>query len=430
MSKNKYNVLIIGSGGREHALAWKCSQSSKVKKLYVIPGNAGTANIAINYNINILDFREISLFIKRNKINIVIIGPEEPLVKGIVDYLESEFKNTIIIVGPSQEASKLEGSKSWAKQFMLKYNIPTAPYHIVNKKNYYNGIEFFRSIDPPYVLKADGLAGGKGVYIANDLYEASIILKEYLDGKFGEASQLVVLEKFLRGKEVSFFSIVNGRNFILLPEAKDYKKAEDNDQGLNTGGMGAFSHVPYVSENTKQKIFNSIIYRTVYGLIKENIKYSGFIYFGLLIDELGNPYVLEYNVRLGDPEAQVILPKINSDIIDMIENIYIHKQPFKININNNYFVGVVLTSKGYPLNFETNKIIKFNFDLFKNDDFLIFFAGVKKENEKYYTSGGRVITIVSEAQTLMDAHSKVYDFISKNINFENIYFRTDIGKFF
>ncbi|MCX7954192.1 MAG: phosphoribosylamine--glycine ligase [Bacteroidales bacterium] len=421
--KQKYNVLVIGSGGRENAIAWKCSVSNKIRKLYIAPGNAGTATIGENTNVDIKNFKEIKEVINEKNINIVIIGPEEPLVNGIVDYLQKELKKEVYIVGPTKEASMLEGSKAFAKQFMLKYNIPTAPYHIVNKNNIDNGVAFLKSIAPPYVIKADGLAGGKGVYIVNDLNEAIDTLKEFLAGKFGKASEVVVLEKFLKGKEVSFFALVNERNFVVLPEAKDYKKVGEGDTGLNTGGMGSVSPVSFVTNEIRQKINTTIIHRTIYGLIKENIRYKGIIYFGLLIDENNNPYVIEYNVRLGDPEAQVILPRIENDFIDLIENVIIYQQPVNIKVLPEYYVGVVLASKGYPQEFEVNKKIIINT---RDDDSLLFFAGAKKVGNEIYTSGGRVVTVVSHGQTLKDSKEKVYNTISK-IHFDNLYYRTDIG---
>lgn len=419
----KYNILVLGSGGRENAIAWKCSLSPKINRLYIVPGNAGTSSIGENVNIDIKDFKLIKEVILDKKIDIVIVGPEEPLVNGIVDYLNKELKKEIKIVGANKDGAMLEGSKAFAKQFMLKYNIPTAPYHIVNKNNIENGIAFLKSINPPYVIKADGLAAGKGVYIINDLNEAIDTLKEFLAGKFGKASEVVVLEKFLKGKEVSFFALVNERNFVILPEAKDYKKIGEGDTGLNTGGMGAVSPVTFITEEIRQKIITTIIHRTIYGLIKENIRYKGFIYFGLLIDELGNPYVIEYNVRLGDPEAQVILPRIKTDLLQIIENVIIYQQPVSIELSKDYHVGVVLASKGYPLDFETNKKIEITQPL---DDALLFYAGTKLINNEMYTSGGRVMTVVNHDISLNIAKEKVYNSISK-INFENIYFRTDIG---
>lgn len=418
-----YNVLIIGSGAREHALAWKIKQSYRLNHLYVAPGNAGTAQIATNININPLDFETVKNIIVQHQIKMLVVGPEEPIVKGITDYLihQPETKDCLIIA-PTSEGAKLEGSKSWAKQFMLKYNIPTAKYHIVTKETLQEGKEFLKTFQPPYVLKADGLAAGKGVLIIHDYYEACKELEDMLNGKFAKASETVVVEQFLKGLECSYFILTDGEKYVILPEAKDYKRIGEGDTGLNTGGMGAISPVPFINNELRKKINDLIVHRTVYGLLHEKINYKGFIFIGLLISN-NEPYVIEYNVRLGDPETEVILPRMKTDLLELFENLFngtIHE--CKLDIMPDYSVCVVAASKGYPLEYEKGKVI----NGLDNITSLVFHAGTTIKNNQIVTNGGRVLVVNAQGPTLKDAKTRVYDTIQK-ISFENMYYRSDIG---
>ncbi|MCX7862367.1 MAG: phosphoribosylamine--glycine ligase [Bacteroidales bacterium] len=418
-----YNVLIIGSGAREHALAWKIKQSPRLNKLFVAPGNAGTSLIATNINIHPLDFNSIKQTIVENNIKMVVVGPEEPIVKGIADYLTQQHETRhCLIIAPLSEGAKLEGSKSWAKQFMLKYNIPTAKYHIVTKQTIQEGKEFLKTFNPPYVLKADGLAAGKGVLIIHDYYEACKELEEMLNGKFGEASNTVVIEQFLKGIECSYFILTDGEKYTILPEAKDYKRIGEGDTGLNTGGMGAISPVPFLTNELRKKINDLIVHRTVYGLLHEKINYKGFIFIGLLISN-NEPYVIEYNVRLGDPETEVILPRMKTDILELFESLFngtVHQ--CKLDIISNYSVCVVAASKGYPLEYEKGKII-YGLNHLSSE---VFHAGTSWANDQIVTNGGRVLVVSAQSPTLKEAKQKVYDSMQK-ISFENMYYRSDIG---
>ncbi len=419
----KYNVLILGSGAREHALAWKIKQSSKLDKLFVAPGNAGTMQIATNIPINPLDFVSVKNAIVENNIKMMIVGPEEPIVKGITDYLISQPETqNCNIIAPLSEGAKLEGSKSWAKQFMLKYNIPTAKYHIVTKQTIEEGKEFLKTFNPPYVLKADGLAAGKGVMILCEYNEACKELEEMLNGKFGKSSETVVIEQFLKGVECSYFILTDSNNYIILPEAKDYKRIGEGDTGLNTGGMGAVSPVPFINEELRKKINELIVHRTVYGLIHEKINYKGFIFIGLLISN-NEPYVIEYNVRLGDPETEVILPRIKSDILELFESLFNNSfNNYHLEIEPDYSVCVVAASKGYPLEYEKNKVISGLSDVKST----VFHAGTIHQNNQIITNGGRVLVVNDKASDLKTAKQKVYDSLKK-IHFDNIYYRNDIG---
>lgn len=419
------NVLIIGSGGREHAIAWKIAQSNRVKQLYIAPGNAGTANVGINIPIKVTDFEAIKEFIKFNKVNLVVVGPEEPLVRGIADFLaaDPDTKN-VGVVGASAEGAKLEGSKEFAKQFMLKYNIPTAAYRSFTKENIDEGKQFLETLKAPYVLKADGLAAGKGVLIINDLQQAKDSLEEMLNGQFGEASAKVVIEEFLSGIECSFFVLTDGRDYVLLPEAKDYKRIGEHDTGLNTGGMGAVSPVPFCTPEFKEKVIKRIIEPTIMGLQAENINYRGFIFFGLI--KCGNnPYVIEYNVRMGDPETEVVIPRLDCDLLDLLEATA--KQQLagkKAEMKPETAITVVMVSGGYPESYKKGFEIT---GLNEVKGSTVFHAGTKLSGKQTLTDGGRVLAITSLGSSIQAALDKSYSSIS-NIKFDGAYFRRDIGQ--
>jgi len=418
-----YNVLIIGSGAREHTLAWKVAQSQRLHKLFIAPGNAGTASLGTNLPINPLDFEAVKKAIVEHQIEMVIVGPEEPIVKGIADYLTSDpDTNHCRVVAPLSQGGKLEGSKSWAKQFMLKYNIPTAKYHIVTKATLKEGQTFLKTFQPPYVLKADGLAAGKGVLIINNYDEACQALHDMLNGKFGQAGETVVIEQFLKGIEASFFILTDGKKYLILPEAKDYKRIGEGDTGLNTGGMGAISPVPFIDNVLRKKIEDLIVHRTVYGLLHEKINYKGFIFIGLLISN-GEPYVIEYNARMGDPETEVVIPRIENDLLEILDALFEGKlNECRIKIKNDVYTCVVAASKGYPEKYEKGKLIK---GLEKIDS-LVFHAGTEAKQNEVYTNGGRVLMMVDSGKTMNDALSKVYHSLQQ-IEFEGIYYRKDIG---
>jgi phosphoribosylamine--glycine ligase len=420
------NVLILGSGGREHALAWKIKQSEKINNLYIAPGNAGTSEVGINIEIQVNDFQNIKDFIINNHIDILVVGPEEPLVKGIYDFLKAnESLKNLIIIGPSKQGAMLEGSKKFAKEFMMRHNIPTAKYKAFNNTEYYEAIAFLKTIKPPFVLKADGLAAGKGVLIINSFEEAANELKQMFDGKFGDSGKIVVIEEFLKGTELSVFVITDGKNYLLLPEAKDYKRIGEGDTGLNTGGMGAVSPVPFADKLFIEKVENRIIKPTINGLAKENIIYKGFIFFGL-INVDGNPYVIEYNARLGDPESEVVLPRVKSDLIDIFEKVYAEKiSEINIEIDKYAASTVMMVSGGYPGNYKKGIPIKMG--NIKKSDSIIFHAGTKfNESNEIVTNGGRVIAVTSYGNTIFEALEKSYNSI-KEINFDGQYFRKDIG---
>ena len=420
------NVLLIGSGGREHAIAWKISQSSLLSNLYVAPGNAGTGLVGNNLSVNINDFKEVKLNVIEKSIDLVIVGPEEPLVRGIVDFFKSddELKH-VKIFGPSSEGSKLEGSKDFSKEFMFRNNIPCAKSKTFNKNNLSEGISFLEKINPPYVLKADGLAAGKGVLILDDLEEAKTELsKMILDEKFGDASKNVLIEEYLDGIEVSVFAITDGHNYIILPEAKDYKRIGEGDTGLNTGGMGAVSPVDFADNEFMKKVEDSVIKRTVNGIKKEKLDYKGFIFAGLM-NVNGEPYVIEYNVRMGDPETQVVIPRIKNDLL----NIFIKCLDEKINevdldIENNFTTTVILAADGYPESYKKGDDIR-NLEEFSNSK--IFHAGTKKENNRILSNGGRVIACTGYGESLEDALKNSYK-LADNISWDNKYFRKDIGE--
>ena len=419
------NILLLGSGGREHAIAWKLSNSKKLKNLFIAPGNAGTNNLGINVNLNINDFKHIKKFILKENINILVVGPENIIVKGIYDYLKPLFPD-LIIIAPSKKASLLEGSKKFAKEFMRKYKIPTAQYASFKKHQFKQALDYLENISPPYVLKADGLAGGKGVVILNDRLEAQKELKEMLIGnKFGAASEEVLIEEFLSGIELSVFLLTNGVDYKILPVAKDYKRIGEGDVGLNTGGMGSVSPVPFVNKEFMNKIERSIIKPTMEGLKKEKIKYYGFIFLGL-INVSGAPKVIEYNVRLGDPETQVVLPRIKSDLITLFSKIEKEKE-FRLEsleITNKCCSTIILTSEGYPEKYTVGHSI-FGINEFFGES-VIFHAGTKKEKDKILTNGGRVLAVSSLAETIEKSLKNSYKTIEK-IEFKGMYFRKDIG---
>ena len=421
------NILILGSGGREHAIAYKIAQSNKTSKLFIAPGNAGTLNCGTNININNEDFETVKTFVLENSINMVVVGPEAPLVGGIVDFFKNDpMLCNIAIIGPSKQGAELEGSKDFAKAFMSKYNIPTARYNTFSKDNIAQGVEFLRTLNPPYVLKADGLAAGKGVLILDSLEDAEKELKEMLENaKFGNASSKVLIEEYLKGIELSVFVLTDGKNYKILPEAKDYKRIGEGDTGLNTGGMGSVSPVPFANKDFMQKVEERIVIPTINGLQKENIDYKGFIFIGLMnVDS--NPYVIEYNVRMGDPEAESVFPRIQSDVVELFEHTFAGTlNTVKLKITEQAAACVMMVAKGYPENYPKGDVIE---GINNVTDSLVFHAGTTKNTQnETITNGGRVICITSLADTLEEALAKSYQSVEK-IQWKNKYFRRDIGK--
>jgi phosphoribosylamine---glycine ligase len=420
------NFLLLGSGGREHALAWKIAQSPLMDKLFIAPGNAGTASCGTNLNIDILDFEAVKKAVLEKNISLVLVGPEEPLVWGIYDFFKADKElSAIPIIGPSKSAAALEGSKDFAKQFMVKYGIPTARYSTFTKDTISEGISFLKTLPPPYVLKADGLAAGKGVVIPNTLFEAETILKEMLlDEKFGTASSKVVIEEFLKGIELSVFVLTDGNSFHILPDAKDYKRIGENDAGNNTGGMGAISPVPFADKIFMEKVKQQIIIPTIEGLKKENLDYRGFIFVGLMNCQ-GDPKVIEYNVRMGDPETEVVIPRIKSDLVELlyaVANQTLHQT--KIEFDERAAATVMLVSGGYPDKYEKGKVIT---GLGNVTESMVFHAGTKQEGNTIVSNGGRVLSVTSYGNSLKDAVTTSYKSIA-NIDFDKKYFRRDIGK--
>ncbi len=417
-------ILLLGSGGREHALAWKIAQSRHTEKLFIIPGNAGTLQTGENVSINPSDFNALGRFALDNHIDMLVVGPEYPLLKRLYDFFTGNPElSHIAVIGPSKEAAKLEGSKDYAKAFMNKYNIPTAKHFTVTAENLPEGVTFLRSIRPPFVLKADGLAAGKGVLILQTLNEAEQELTKMLAGKFGEASKKVVIEEHLSGIELSAFAITDGKNYKILPEAKDYKRVGEADTGPNTGGMGAVSPVPFATKEFMTKVEEQIIKPTIEGIQKERLIYKGFIFFGLMNCN-GSPYVIEYNVRLGDPESEVILLRLKCDFVELLTATA--KQQigsFDIAIDSRSVATVMLVSGGYPGEYEKGKEIK---NLEKIKDSIVFHAGTKAENKKVVTSGGRVLAISSFGKNIRDALQTSY-INAALVDFENMYYRKDIG---
>lgn len=419
------NILLLGSGGREHALAWKIKQSEKVDNLYVAPGNAGTAMIATNLPFGATDFSAIREFSLSNGVDMVVVGPEDPLVKGIYDFFQADKDlSSIPVIGPSKIGAQLEGSKDFAKQFMKRHQIPTARYESFTRATLEEGYKFLESLSAPYVLKADGLAAGKGVLIISDLLEAKTELKNMLDGMFGEASQTVVIEEFLSGIECSVFVLTDGRSYKILPVAKDYKRIGEGDTGLNTGGMGAVSPVSFADEAFMKKVEERIVIPTIEGFQKENIDYQGFVFLGL-ISVKNEPMVIEYNVRMGDPETEVVMLRIQSDFVDLLEGVAEQTLAEKILVEDaRYATTVMLVSGGYPENYEKGKVIT---GLDKvNENSVVFHAGTTFKSDTVVTNGGRVIAVSSYGRDKNEALTNSFE-NAKCIQFEGKYFRSDIG---
>ena len=422
---NKMTILLLGSGGREHALAWKMLQSNKCSKLFVAPGNAGTASIASNVNLKITDFEAIKSFALSEKVEMVVVGPEDPLVKGIFDFFQndSELKH-IPVIGPSKKGAQLEGSKEFAKEFLVKHNIPTAGYDSFTKETVEKGCAFLETLQSPYVLKADGLAAGKGVLIINDLAEAKQELRNMLvDAKFGEASSKVVIEEFLDGIELSCFVLTDGVNYKILPTAKDYKRIGEGDTGLNTGGMGAVSPVPFADAILLEKIENRIVKPTIEGLKKDNIQYKGFVFIGL-INVKGEPIVIEYNVRMGDPETEVVIPRLKSDLVELFQAVANEKlNEINLEVTDKSAATIMLVSGGYPEEYVNGKVIS---GIETVTDSIVFHAGTKKDNDTIITNGGRVLAVTSLGDNFEEAIKKSYQNIEK-LHFDTMYYRKDIG---
>lgn len=421
------NILLLGSGGREHAIAWKLAQSSGIRNLYIAPGNAGTGITGINVDLDLRDFNEIKRFVLENDIDMVIVGPEEPLVNGIVDFFEAdELIRQIPVIGPSGSAARLEGSKDFAKAFMQRHGIPTAAYRTFTTTEANAARAFLRSMKPPYVLKADGLAAGKGVVICTGLDEADHEITEMLEkARFGKASEKLVIEEFLSGIELSVFILTDGQSWVLLPEAKDYKRIGEGDTGPNTGGMGSVSPVPFADEEFMEKVKISIIQPTIDGLMKENIQYRGFIFFGL-INVNNNPYVIEYNVRMGDPETESVMPRIKSDLLDLLIKVAENNLAgASLEISDDTAATVVLVSEGYPGSYEKGVQIQ---GLDKNYTSHIFHAGttISSQAGEVVTSGGRVLAITSVAPELNEALALSYSTASE-ISYRGKTLRRDIG---
>lgn len=421
------NILIIGAGGREHCFAWKIKQSAHCNELFIAPGNAGTENLGTNLDIAVTDFENLASAALTHNITLILVGPEEPLVKGIVAFFNNnEATKHIKIIGPSAEAAQLEGSKAFAKDFMTRHNIPTAAYKEFTQKDFTEGIAYIEKQAMPLVLKADGLAAGKGVLICTTHAEAKAEFElMLLQSKFGEAGNKVVIEAFLQGIEMSVFVLTDGKNYVFLPEAKDYKRIGEGDTGLNTGGMGAVSPVPIMNAILKEKIISKIIEPTIKGFQKDELDYKGFVFVGLMIDN-NEPFVIEYNCRMGDPETEVVIPRIQNDLVDLLlatinETIY----SIDLQTKEETAVGIVAVSGGYPGVYKKGDIIR-GLDNLPSENELIFHAGTKKDGANIVTNGGRVLVSVSLEKNIATAAKKSSEALAK-INFENIYFRKDIG---
>lgn len=419
------NILIIGSGGREHAFAWKIRQSNHCDQLYVAPGNAGTASVAENVSIAVDDFSKIGNFCVQQKIGLVLVGPEVPLVKGIRDYFENDPQlKSILLVGPGKEGAQLEGSKDFSKQFMLRNGVPTAKAKTFSASELVQSFSYLENCTPPIVLKADGLAAGKGVIICQSRAEAKENLREMLEAKkFGDASAKVLVEEFLDGIELSVFVLTDGNGYVILPEAKDYKRIGDGDTGPNTGGMGAVSPVVFADTAFMKKVEEKVIKPTIAGLKKENIDYKGFVFVGLM-NVKGEPYVIEYNARMGDPETEVVMPRIKSDFVELLVAVAKGELHGKsVETHSNYAMTVVMVSGGYPENYEKGKIIN---GLDSKTEALVFHAGTKNSASQIVTDGGRVMAVTGIGSSLKEASSSAYQAVSA-LHWEGVYFRKDIG---
>ncbi len=419
------NILLLGSGGREHAFAWKMTQSPLCTQLFVAPGNAGTDSIATNVNINPTDFEAIKKLVLAENIEMVVVGPEDPLVHGIFDFfLNDKELQSIPVIGPSKLGAQLEGSKEFAKEFMIKHRVPTAAYDSFTKDTVEKGYRFLETLQPPYVLKADGLAAGKGVLILNNLNEAKQELRNMLvDAKFGHASSKVVIEEFLDGIELSCFVLTDGKNYKILPTAKDYKRIGEGDTGLNTGGMGAISPVPFADAVLLEKIEQRIVIPTIEGLKKDEIPYKGFVFIGL-INVKGEPIVIEYNVRMGDPETEVVIPRLKNDLVELFVAVAKQKlDEIQLEIDARTATTVMVVSGGYPEDYEKGKEIS---GLGQVDGSIVFHAGTKLENGKVLSNGGRVLAVTSYGNDYQEAVKKSYQNIEK-LHFDTMYYRKDIG---
>ena len=420
------NVLLLGGGGREHAMAWKLSESSLLRDLHIAPGNGGMQKLGIIADVEAMDFAAVERYVRRHKIDLIVVGSEAPLVAGIADYFDASEKTQVAVVGPRKKGAMLEGSKEFAKAFMKRHNIPTASFSSFGQDQLAEAVAALDSFKTPYVIKADGLAGGKGVIITESKKEAKDALKSMLEGEaFKDAGKRVVIEEFLQGQEVSMFVITDGKSYHMLPSAKDYKRIGEGDTGLNTGGMGAISPVPYLSEEFKQKALNQIIIPTIKGLAKDEISYHGFVFFGLM--KVGSdPYVIEYNCRMGDPESEVVLPRIKSDLLHLFENLCSGLlSEYDLEIDERAAATVVMASGGYPGKYETNFEIK-GTEADPKWDGMIFHAGTKISRRKLYSNGGRVLAITGRGGTVEDALKRSYEQADK-IQFQDAYYRKDIG---
>jgi phosphoribosylamine---glycine ligase len=420
------NILLLGSGGREHALAWKTAQSPHCKKLFIAPGNGGTGQCGTNVPLTVTDFQSIGSFVRNHDVDIVVVGPEDPLVKGIQDYfLADSTLRRVPVIGPDSKAARLEGSKDFAKAFMQRHQIPTASYGTFTKDRLQQGFAFLETLKPPYVLKADGLAAGKGVVILDLMADARKELEAMFSGKFGTAGQKVVIEQFLKGTEISVFIVTDGKDYCLLPEAKDYKKIGEGDTGPNTGGMGSVSGVPFADAGFMDRVVSRIIKPTLEGLQEEGITYKGFIFFGLI--KVGNdPYVIEYNARLGDPETESVIPRLKNDMVEVFQAVASDSVgKLHMDFDRRYAASVMMVSGGYPGSYPKGKVIC---GLDTSDNSIVFHAGTRydKDTGQMVTDGGRVIAVTSLGNTLKDAIASSYASVEK-ISYEGMYYRKDIG---